>query len=371
MPNKKNQHFVPRFLLRNFSVGNDHKSIGVWVIESCIYVPQASIGDQACADYFYGKNQELENAFGIIEGHIAPLFMSMALKHYFPERFSENHIDLIEFVVSLSLRTLYQADSVNENADALFKAAFRDDPRVKGELDHLVIKNDGAPAIALSSLENCVIVSLDLGYKLLANKTNRKFITSDNPVIKCNQFYGYRDSLRGHLGFASTGLLLLLSIDPDTCLLLYDQDTYGVGTKKQYVVDLYDQQDIDEINTFEYLNAYKSLYFNDKITEVYIRKIADKEKAHRRKSNPEIVEYDAVDPSPDSKQSIIQVRRPIIKRGTFRLSFVRILKKAKKIGANPGSLDLREPELVQFLTKDKDAPPAWLDKIPHRYRLRG
>ena len=369
MSNKKNQHFVPRFLLRNFSAGNDCKSIGVWVIESEAYIPYASIKHQACADYFYGKGPELENAFETIEGRIAPLLEYIALKRHLPEKFSEDHVGLIGFVVSLSLRTQYQADSVNENADALFKAAFKDDPQVKGEIDHLVIRNDGAPALALSSLENCVIVSLDLDYKLLANKTNHKFITSDNPVIKCNQFYGYRDSLRGHLGFASAGLQLLLSIDPDTCLLLYDRDTYGVGAKKQSIVQLCDLKDVDAINTFEYLNAYKSLYFNNEVTEAYIRNIADREKAHRRKLKPEIVEYKALDPSPGSEQSIIQLCQPVIKQD-LRLSFVRILKKAKKIGVHPGSLDLREPELVQFLTKDRNTPPAWLDKIPKLYSRR-
>lgn len=369
MSNKKNQHFVPRFLLRNFSAGNDRKSIGVWVIESEAYIPRASIKHQACIDYFYGKGQELENAFETIEGHVAPLFKHIATKRHLPERFSEEHIGLVGFVVSLSLRTQYQADSVNENADALFKAAFRDDPRVKGELDHLAIRSDGAPALALSSLEHCVIVSLDLDYKMLDNKTNHKFITSDNPVIKCNQFYGYRDSLRGHLGFASAGLQLLLSIDPNTCLLLYDRGIYGVGARKQSIVELYDPKDVDAINTFEYLNANKSLYFNTEVTEAYIRNIADREKTHRRKLKPEIVEYKALDPSPGSEQSVIQLRQSAIKRD-LRLSFVRILKKAKKIGVRPGSLDLREPELVQFLTKDGDTPPAWLDKIPKLYSRR-
>jgi hypothetical protein len=34
MPNKKNQNFVPKFLLKKFSTHGDGKSIGVWVVES-------------------------------------------------------------------------------------------------------------------------------------------------------------------------------------------------------------------------------------------------------------------------------------------------------------------------------------------------
>jgi hypothetical protein len=366
MPNKKKQHFVPKFLLKNFSVGEDRKSIGVWVLETNIYIPNASINHQACADYFYGKGLEVESAFETIENHVAPLFKRIILNNYLPERFSEEHVGLIGFVVSLSLRTETQADSVNEHADAIFKTAFRNDPRVKEEL--LKIKSSNAPAIALGSLDKCVIVSLDLDYKLLVNKTKHKFITSDNPVIKYNPFYGYRNTLRGHSGFASIGLQLFLCVDPNSCLLIFDRNIYRVGTKKQTTIELNDVKDVDSINALQYLNAYKTVYFNNEVPEIYIRNIADREKIHRRKLKPEIAEYYAVGNKPESEQSIMQLRQSIIKRD-ISLSFVRVLKKAKKTtDIHPEALAIRKPELVQFLTEDGATLPPWLNKIPKIYR---
>jgi len=305
----------------------------------------------------------------MIEGHVAPIYGRVANEHYLPGKLSEDHVSLVAFIVSMALRTEYSADSVNETADGIFKAAFRDDPRVKGQLDHVVLRSSNAPAVALGSLEKCTIVALDLAHKLLLNKTNRRFVISDNPVIKYNQFYRPRNSPRGHLGFASTGLQLFLPIDSDTCLFLYDQSTYRVGTRRQAVLELYDPRDLDEINSLEYLNAYKHLYFGSGVTEEYIRRIETREKNKRQELRPRIIEYEAVQSSPNSQDSIIEVRQPVIKR-ELQLSFIRTLKKAKQRGADPGSVDLRNGDLVRFLTRDIGTPPAWLDRVPKFYRQK-
>lgn len=64
MPHNKNQHYVPQFYLKLFSNNQDQKTFGIWNIEKEIFVRSGSIRDQASLDYFYGKDLELEKAFG-------------------------------------------------------------------------------------------------------------------------------------------------------------------------------------------------------------------------------------------------------------------------------------------------------------------
>lgn len=66
MPSKKNQHFVPRFYLKNFSNDKKKNFIGLFNIDSEVHIENAKLKTQASRDYFYGKDGKVEDLFGII-----------------------------------------------------------------------------------------------------------------------------------------------------------------------------------------------------------------------------------------------------------------------------------------------------------------
>jgi hypothetical protein len=62
----KSQHFVPQHYLRAFST--DGRSVRICHLGSGRVVPNASIKDQSCRDYFYGKDRRIEHALAHMEG---------------------------------------------------------------------------------------------------------------------------------------------------------------------------------------------------------------------------------------------------------------------------------------------------------------
>jgi len=323
----KNQHFVPRFYLRNFSFRQDNKSVSVWVIDSNKFIKRASISNQACREYFYGQDLVVENAFHEIETFIASVIKSAIIDHILPPRGSELHSTIVAFIISLSLRTKFQAEMINESSDKLFKTIYRNHPDVRGKEDSFFIASRDAPRLALQVLEASIALSLDLNCKLLLNNTSKAFITSDNPVIKHNQLF-IRDKETSHLGFASSGLQILLPLNPRVCLLFFDQNVYRVGNRQDSLLHISDTTSIDIINEFQYINADKALYFDETVEPNYIRVLSEKVHEYRRKSKAVVNEYDVAPEQPNTSRSIIHVRSSLISKN-LDIRGVRILKKAK------------------------------------------
>lgn len=69
MSNQKNQHFVPKVYLKQFSA--DGKSIELCIKKSLEFIPKAAIKNQSSSNYFYGKDLKLP--------------LSMQIKHYILE----------------------------------------------------------------------------------------------------------------------------------------------------------------------------------------------------------------------------------------------------------------------------------------------
>ena len=61
----KNQHYVPQFYQRYFSI--DNKNIGAYVVSSDKNIPSAPIKSQSSGDYFYSENMKIEHALGKME----------------------------------------------------------------------------------------------------------------------------------------------------------------------------------------------------------------------------------------------------------------------------------------------------------------
>jgi len=70
---KKNQHYVPKFYLRNFSFQNNKKQIGVFNIENEFYFLKAKLKTQGSKNFFYGSDGVIEDSLSLIEGELSIL----------------------------------------------------------------------------------------------------------------------------------------------------------------------------------------------------------------------------------------------------------------------------------------------------------
>src|SRR5690606_17127565 len=118
----------------------------------------------------------------------------------------------------------------------------------------------------------------DLNYKLLINKTEVSFISSDFPVVKYNQFLEKKKWNHGKTGYGNTGLQIFIPLNSKIILMLYDSTVYKVGFKKQPNLDISNKKDIDQLNILQILNSYSTLFFDEKITNHYITSLIEKSK---------------------------------------------------------------------------------------------
>ncbi len=67
MATNKNQHFVPRYHLRPFTLGSEDAAINLFNLDCKKLIPNAPVKNQCSKDYFYCKNERLEKAIQLIE----------------------------------------------------------------------------------------------------------------------------------------------------------------------------------------------------------------------------------------------------------------------------------------------------------------
>lgn len=272
MPENKKHHYVPKFYLRRFS--KDKKSICLYNLPRELKISKANLKNQCYKDYFYGKSNETEQALAAMEGAISKLYGSIDKHGYLPTPLSREHIAFIISILIQYGRTKYIADAMNEMHDKMFKHVFK--KKIESELKDVNL-NDfivGLQDIARHSISILVTyypLLLDLGYKLLINKTNMEFITSDNPVVMLNQLLSYR-KIGSNTGLSTKGLQIFYPLSPSKLSILYDKDVYRAGSDKKVVIDVTEKQDVYSLNALQGCSCYENIYFmgdNQNVTALH------------------------------------------------------------------------------------------------------
>ncbi|GIP08223.1 hypothetical protein J1TS5_03930 [Paenibacillus macerans] len=274
---KVSHHYVPQFYLKNFS--SNRKSIGLYNIKNNLYIKDASIKKQACKDYLYGKDDELENLFMDLESYAAIILKNIITNRKLPRQNSEEYDTLLFFLLLSEARNLKNADSTDNFVDVTSKLMLSMDKKYRIPKDFINKVNISLEIPNLYSIrtvaENFRIL-YDLKCTLLINKSDRQFITSDNPLVRYNLMYVVRKyKLRGY-GLGSMGIQLFFPISPEICICLFDSNLYDFRHDNQGNIVISKGKHIDELNKLFYLNSYRSIFFHNSIQSQYIRRIADK-----------------------------------------------------------------------------------------------
>ena len=175
MADKKKQHFVPRFYLKNFSLLKNGKTIGIFNVENEKFIPEGALKNQAYKNYFYGKDKVIENALGTLEGPSSEIISKIINYEIFPNKATENHIVLLTFIIFLHSRTKYIADEQNEMTDKFVKLLFSKDPRLKDNLDKIQVGLKNSPQTCLKTAAMSLPLVFDLNYKIFVNQTRNGF----------------------------------------------------------------------------------------------------------------------------------------------------------------------------------------------------
>jgi hypothetical protein len=341
---KKKQHFVPKFYLKNFSTNLDQTHIGLYHIPSKNFIVEADLSNQAYDDYFYGKDGIIENNLSELENKARHPLKEVINKKSLPSKNSEDYLVIWAFTLIQDGRTFAQAKEMNESINSQLKEVMKHDITVKDKIDGLVFKLKDAPVFTLSVLQSVMYTARDLSCKLIYNKTNLPFITSDHPVVKYNQFLENRKFDGGRTGLATKGLQLFFPIHPNFLLLFYDSKVYKVGGRKRDLITVENEDEINNMNLLQSLNCDEILYFNKSINKNYLEiLIQNRERFYVK--NRHVTEKVGTDVKPNGDIGEL-FRTYYIDIGIkLNLSFIKETDHAKKFKFTGYAVELRDESL--------------------------
>jgi hypothetical protein len=325
----RRQHYVPQFYLRNFSISVEGRSLGILNIKSGKFIERGSLRDQACRDFFYGKDGVIEKLLAKLEEVVAAVISKILLTKTLPPAESEGHLQLLIFVLFLHCRTLHAAEAMNELFDKTVKwDSSKSHPEMGKALRNIAVELRNPISWTLSMMENGLPLAADLNCKLLINHTDVAFVTSDNPAVFYNQLLETLKAFGSCTGLACKGLEVFLPLSPTCALMYYDGNVYKVGDKKQRVLFLERTEDIHALNGLQYASAHANLYFDSSVGEQYVREVAGEAHKFRPVTKAEVCERPDLNEPVGGLGSSAVCYTVNIKCG-LHLTFVTIVKKAR------------------------------------------
>lgn len=253
MANNKNQHFVPRCYLRNFTVDGENKAINVFNVDKHRFIQGAPVKNQCSRDYFYGKDAKLERAIQSVESMYASVSREvMAEKGAVTER---QKYALRTFWLFQNFRTEAASRRAVEMADELVTtieagSEFR-------------LKISEAVQVAMHAFAENMDAVADLKVCVVKNKSAVPFVTSDDPAVLTNRWH-FKDARRVGFSFGiqSCGVLAILPLSPTLLFIGYDGDVYSVPNKDGWV-SIKNDKDADAFNQHQYLNCRANIFVKD------------------------------------------------------------------------------------------------------------
>lgn len=275
MATNKNQHFVPRCYLRPFTVNGQGSAINVFNIDRSKLITNAPVKNQCSRDYFYGKDEMLEQAIQSVEsGYGAAL-----------KQLTESNKELSKLSRTV-LRTFWIFQYMRTEAAAKRAAEFSESIGTLADLppQEFTLNIKEAVQIACRAFIHSMHNLDDLKCCLIRNKSGIPFVTSDNPAILTNRWRleKRRDPVHS-FGTGSAGLLVMMPLTPKLLFLGYDGDIYSVSNEKG-VTDVSSERDIKAFNQHQFLQCAANIYLHDEKYEDKIRQQLDVTYTRRPKS---------------------------------------------------------------------------------------
>jgi len=198
-----NDHYVPRHYLRGFAIDHSERIMVVDTLYNKVY--EKGIGGICCGEDFYGHDDKVNNFLWKCENKISKILEKVINEEKITQR---DIVYLSILAITLNMRTRKVFDIINslpENIALIFRE------KSKELHDNENVKEPDISKFIFRNFLICFFEMKSLWCKLLRCTKDSFFITSDNPVVKINQ-YKSTDKLHSNLGFSSLGFQLLLSL---------------------------------------------------------------------------------------------------------------------------------------------------------------
>ncbi|WP_066632002.1 DUF4238 domain-containing protein [Labilibacter marinus] len=327
MTKKKNQHFVPQFYLRRFTKTSKSPYIDLFNCTSQKIISKAAIKKQASISNFYDNDNVVEDALSMIEEETAKCLVKIDKMNNLPKLVSER-TTIIAFILFQEARTKSNGIRVDSNINKVYKRAFEGNSEIGDFLNNHKIAVEKPASFALRVTAKQILLAIDLKIKLINNETKQDFITSDNPVLKYNQFLENRKVHGGITGVGVKGIQYFFPIDSKKCLILYDGETYSIGSRFSNRIIIKSEKEIESINILQILNCQDNIYFNEGTNIEYIKSIYGKSMHFEKAGVTKVDKHPQKDNFMGNGNLIHSYTTDL--KINLNLSFIRETKRAKK-----------------------------------------
>ena len=271
MPKEKkktaDQHYVPRFYLRNFSkiINPETKKpkylIGFYQFASDgkeeISKAEVPIESICYKNFFYGEDEVTEKALSIKEVEWAKAIKAVIDKHDAPQMHVAADIvkTLKEFAVYQYMRTPstinYMATATSQILQRMVLTEhpeFKDIEKETGLLKATADKKAEEAATPEGFVEMAaqLIQEIDdLGLSVVRFTTKSKLIISDAPVLILNAY------IQNSMGLGNIGILILFPITDSLLVIISDSKMYSLSE----FIECSNEDDVTALNSYQYVNA--------------------------------------------------------------------------------------------------------------------
>lgn len=264
----KNQHYVPQFLLKKFSL--DRKTIKIYQKDKERIIENAPIKNQCSKKWFYGKGKT-EDKLSKLESYGARVIKRVleGKKVDFKEK-----AQLYQFIYLQSVRTLKKINLINETIKESKREILKLTAEVNGlkDVDEIideVIEQDimMTPEELVKKSEVNYKKILDLDFVILKIENLEKvkqseFIIGDSPVIHYNYYLQ-----RFHGGLERRGEMIIMPLSPYETIILYDKKIYDFHNVNKNKVIYIERDNVQKLNNLQYINCNRSIYFKTILDE--------------------------------------------------------------------------------------------------------
>jgi Protein of unknown function (DUF4238) len=252
----KNQHFVPRCYLRQFTVGGAGRAINLYNIDRGRFIEGAPVKNQCSGDYFYGKDPLLESAIQTVEQSYGTIVRKILQPSYY---LTDEHRSALKlFWLLQHLRTEAASKRSVEMTNSMASIADPQNAEFRLQIREAV-------QVAMHTFADSMAVVSDLKVCLIRNRSAVPFVTSDDPAVLTNRWHLQFPKRSGlSFGLRSAGTILLLPLSPSILCISYDGDMHSIPHRDGWV-DLRDTQDADAFNQHQYLNCRANIFVKDKL----------------------------------------------------------------------------------------------------------
>ncbi|EKB1992535.1 DUF4238 domain-containing protein [Vibrio parahaemolyticus] len=349
----RNQHFVPRCLLKNFT--SDDNVVNIYDSYRGKLRNPTSIDRVLAENYFYDRDNVVENFLAEYIEEPASRVLKMFRGESNAPLDSKAQIDLLRFIVvqlnrtpsalSTTLNTLYSLmNEVIKQLGAMNN--FSED--VINSIEFSL--NDPKDILRMQTVESvlhCPLI-LDLEWHFLVNDTNTEFIISDHPVVHYNWYLRNLNEMDA-TGITKRGTQIFLPLSSRVTLCLYDKQVYKIGDKGSTYTVVDNTDDIRLLNELQFRSRDSYIVFTSRKAADYVKGACDRISSNSLYRH----EFDSKEPiiNGDEARSIIaQWRSPHIFSRWF--SFSKIKKKfAKRAICNVD----RCPDIVMVHRQEMEA----------------